>query len=170
MSVCPCLLNRSIESCRWSVFKKYLLHVAGVQAVLSRQASDKETSNKANEANGDTAEPCHSNLDKRLNRRHLFKRNITVAEIPDSTDEIRRLRTSSGGARFKCPSTSDSSAFQTIALVRLFPFLEILALLDYWCELDENCFFRFRVPWLVRAHWWSMNWIKAGLKLKTDSC
>ena len=39
-------------------------------------------------------------LDKRLDRRHLFKRNITVAEIPDSSDadhRHKRLTSEFGG-------------------------------------------------------------------------
>ena len=85
-------------------------------------------------------------LDKRLNRKHLFKRNMTVAELPggdgqpqgdvdgESQGLMRRMRSQSGHAgtgtlasptnlvpgRFKSHFSSpvgDNSAYQTVALV-----------------------------------------------------
>ena len=85
-------------------------------------------------------------LDKRLSRKHLFKRNMTVAELPggdgqpqgdvdgESQGLMRRMRSQSGHAgtatlaspthlvpgRFKSHFSSpvgDNSAYQTVALV-----------------------------------------------------
>ena len=89
-------------------------------------------------------EPTCKMLDKRLNRKHLFKRNMTVAELPGDGQHgdvdgegqglMRRMRSQSGHAgtttlaspthlvpgRFKSHFSSpvgDNSAYQTVALV-----------------------------------------------------
>ena len=126
-------------------------------------------------------EPACKMLDKRLSRKHLFKRNMTVAELPggdgqpqgdvdgESQGLMRRMRSQSGHAgtatlaspthlvpgRFKSHFSSpvgDNSAYQTVALVSRKHELKVWVLLQLQQPPTPNIPWLYRVPWQELGH------------------